>query len=193
MINPAFDLEPAAAAMEAVVAGITDDQLDAPTPNDERTVRDLIGHVIGLIEGFRRAATKESVGNSQQPSQRPDLDPGWRGLIPAQLKALVAAWREPDAWSGETEAGSVTLPAPQAAAFALDELVIHGWDLARATSQSYLPDPESMTPLLDLLRNTPPEGIPGLFGPKVPVPDNAPVFDRVLGLTGRDPSWTAHK
>jgi hypothetical protein len=30
----------------------------------------------------------------------------------------------------------------------------------------------------------------GLFGPVVPVPEDAPYFDQVLGLTGRDPQWS---
>ena len=34
-----------------------------------------------------------------------------------------------------------------------------------------------------------PDGSPGLFGPPVSVPDSAPLFDRLLGLTGRDPAW----
>ena len=32
-------------------------------------------------------------------------------------------------------------------------------------------------------------GRAGLFGPVVKVPDDAPAFDRVLGLAGRDPGW----
>jgi hypothetical protein len=32
--------------------------------------------------------------------------------------------------------------------------------------------------------------VPGLFGPLVPVADDAPLLHRILGLTGRDPSWT---
>jgi hypothetical protein len=34
-----------------------------------------------------------------------------------------------------------------------------------------------------------PEGSPGLFGPPAIVPDNAPLLDRLIGLTGRDPAW----
>jgi len=29
-----------------------------------------------------------------------------------------------------------------------------------------------------------------LFGPVVEVPDDAPLLDRVIGLTGRDPAWS---
>jgi hypothetical protein len=35
-----------------------------------------------------------------------------------------------------------------------------------------------------------PEARDRIYGPVVPVPSDAPVFDRLLGQTGRDPRWT---
>ena len=35
-----------------------------------------------------------------------------------------------------------------------------------------------------------PEARNSIYGPVVPVADQAPVFDRLLGQTGRDPAWT---
>ncbi|WP_433628088.1 TIGR03086 family metal-binding protein [Nocardia sp. CA-120079] len=190
-MHPNFDLEPAAAALEAVVGTITDDQLSAPTPCTDTSVRDLLAHVIGLTEAFRQAATKEAVGRSVAPAVGPDsaLPPDWRSRIPAQLKALVEAWRDPAAWDGDTEAGGVSAPALVMAAIALDEIVIHSWDLARATDQQLTVDPAHLIVLLEFLRDTPPEGTPGMFGPVVQVPDTAPPLDRIVGLTGRVPSW----
>lgn len=186
-----FDLDNAADELAAVVAGIRDDQLDAATPCAGLTVADLLDHVVMLTEAFRQAATKESVGNSASPALGggENLAPDWRTRIPAQLKALVAAWREPDAWEGDTEAGGVQADAGVMAMITLDELVIHGWDLARATGQDFTcADPDTAI-LFEFLRETPPEGTPGLFGPTVTIPSDAPLFDRVLGFTGRDPSW----
>ncbi|WP_063045416.1 TIGR03086 family metal-binding protein [Nocardia pseudovaccinii] len=190
-MHPNFDLEPAAAALEAVVGAITDDQLNAPTPCTDTSVRDLFAHVIGLTEAFRQAATKEAVGRSVPPAVGPDsaLPADWRSRIPAQLKALVEAWRDPAAWDGETEAGGVSAPAVVMATIALDEIVVHSWDLARATDQQLTVDPVHLTVLLEFLRDTPPEGTPGMFGPVVRVPDTAAPLDRIVGLTGRDPSW----
>ncbi|MEU7142557.1 TIGR03086 family metal-binding protein [Nocardia sp. NPDC046473] len=192
-MNQEFDFEPAAAALEAVVVRITDDQLAAGSPCVDTSVRDLLAHVVDLTEAFRQAATKEAVGGSVAPSVGAEraLPGDWRTRIPAQLKALVGAWREPAAWDGVTEAGGVSEQAPVMARIALDEIVIHGWDLAKATGQPFNATATDLAILLDLLRETPPEGTPGLFGPVLPVPAEASALERVLALTGRSADWAA--
>ena len=52
-----------------------------------------------------------------------------------RLDQLAEAWADPAAWEGLTEAGGLTMPAEVAGTVALDEVVLHGWDLARATGQ----------------------------------------------------------
>ena len=106
-----------------------------------------------------------------------------------RLAGLVEAWRDPAAWAGEATVGGVTLPAELTAAVVADELVVHGWDLARGTGQPYRPDPVLVRAALEFAeRFADLEG--GPFGPSVAVPADAPPFDRLLGATGRDRNWT---
>ena len=91
-------------------------------------------------------------------------------------------------------AGGVELPAEVCGLVALDEVLLHGWDVARATGQPYRPtDPEceavlpNVTPTRDAADGS---GRDGLFGPVVAVDADAPAFDHVLGLAGRDPAWS---
>ena len=184
-----LDLAPQAAEVARVVAGIRDDQLDAPTPCADTPVAGLLAHLEGLTTAFRMAAEETPVPGG--PSASADaLPPDWRTRIPAQLDALVAAWQRPSAWEGTAEAGGVTMPAPVMAIVALDEVLVHGWDLAVATGQHYTADPASVAACTEFAAQAAAQGpTPGLFGPPVPVPDDAPPLDRLLGLTGRDPAW----
>jgi uncharacterized protein (TIGR03086 family) len=73
----------------------------------------------------------------------------------------------------------------------LVDLVVHGWELARATGQPYEPEPETVSRALDFTDQMVEMGRQrGAFGPPVPVPDDAPALDRLLGIVGRDPAWT---
>ena len=69
----------------------------------------------------------------------------------------------------------------------MDEIVVHGWDLARSTGQRYNPDPRAVQACAEFLLEQPRN--PEIFGPVVPVPDDASPLDRLVGLTGRDPGW----
>ena len=183
------DLEPAARRVAALLDGVPDSALDAPTPCADTPVAGLLDHLVGLSEGLRAAAAKEPAGPPAGASAA-HLAPDWRPALPGRLDALVAAWRDPDAARGRTVAGGVEMSAEEVAVVTLDELVLHGWDLARATGQPYEPDPADVAAILPFVAAFgSPEGTPGLFGPAVAVPDDAPAFDRVLALSGRDPGW----
>jgi uncharacterized protein (TIGR03086 family) len=102
---------------------------------------------------------------------------------------MAEAWSDPDAWTGMTAAGGVALPAEVAGVVALDELVIHGWDLAKATGRPAGYDGPGLEAVHGMVQHFRAEGAEGLFGPLVPIPDDAPLLDRILGLAGRDPGW----
>ncbi|GAA2563131.1 MULTISPECIES: TIGR03086 family metal-binding protein [Streptomyces] len=189
-----LDLGPQARIVARLVEGVTDEQLTDGTPCPEHAVRNLLGHLAGLAVAFRDAGRKDlGVTTDTNPDAAvPDIGPGWREELPEVLDELAGAWRDPAAWSGMTRAGGVDLPGAAAGAVAVDELVIHGWDLARATGQDYEPDPAALRMSYDFLTATAedPDRGGGIFGPVVPVPADAPLLDRAVGLSGRDPGWT---
>jgi uncharacterized protein (TIGR03086 family) len=189
-----LDLGPQARTVARLAERVTDQQLAAGTPCPAYTVRNLLGHVAGLSVAFRDAARKDlgPTTDTSADSSVPDIAAGWRETLPKALDELADAWRDPAAWTGETRAGGVPLPGAVAAAVAADELVVHGWDLARATGQEYEPDPAAVQAAYGFLAAAAEQnGGAGIFGPTVPVPDDAPLLDRVIGLSGRDPGWTS--
>ncbi|NBE56633.1 TIGR03086 family metal-binding protein, partial [Streptomyces boluensis] len=187
------DLGPQARLLARLAEQVEDTHLDAPTPCPEYAVRNLLGHIGGLAVAFRDAARKVSgpTTDTAPGGALPELDADWRTQLPKALDELAAAWRDPDAWQGETRAGGLTLPAAVMAHVAVDELVVHGWDLARATGQEYAPDPACLAVAYGFLdQSRAPESRGTIFGPVVDVPDAAPLLDRAIGLSGRHPDWT---
>jgi uncharacterized protein (TIGR03086 family) len=186
------DLAPAAAEVTRVLGAVRDDQLTDPTPCTGTSVGAMIDHVVGLTEAFRQAAEKAQPAGGPR-ADAAHLSPDWRTRVPDQLDALVTAWRAPGAWDGETEIAGMRMPAAAAATAALNEVLIHGWDLAVATGQEYRPDPVSTQACFDFgaaFAQGAPQARDQMYGPVVPVPEDAPVFDRLLGQAGREPGWT---
>src|SRR4051794_20324598 len=122
------DLAPVTDEVKRVVAGVRDDQLGDPTPCTDTPVAAMLDHFVGLTISFRMAAEK----TPQDGAPRADaehLPADWRSRIPDQLDALAAAWKAPEAWEGMSAAGGVTLPGGALGVVALNEVLIHGWDL----------------------------------------------------------------
>jgi uncharacterized protein (TIGR03086 family) len=87
--------------------------------------------------------------------------------------------------------GSIEMPAPAVATMLASDLVIHGWDLARATGQDFRCDDAVADMIHRFVADTAAQGRGmGLYAEPVPVADGAPALDRTLGLSGRDPQWT---
>jgi uncharacterized protein (TIGR03086 family) len=191
MPSRTIDLTGACTEVARVVAGVRDDQLTDPTPCEGTPVAGLLDHLTGLTLAFRLAAAKIPPGDGPRASADA-LAPDWRDRAPGQLDALAAAWREPAAWEGLTEVGGVTLPGGAAGVVGLNEVLVHGWDLAVATGQPYSPDQGDAATCLAFAAEFAagaPEARNSIYGPAVPVPDDAAPFDRLLGATGRDPGW----
>lgn len=136
------DFRPATTLLADVVRGVGDEQLDAITPCGGITVGALLDHVDSLSVAFGAAGRRERLPDVGRP-RLPDaarLGVDWRERLPARLDALAVAWRPGAAWEGVTLAGGLELPAGVAAAAGLDEVLVHGWDLAVATGQPFPDD-----------------------------------------------------
>jgi uncharacterized protein (TIGR03086 family) len=190
------DLEPATRQMADLIDQVPDDLLDGPTPCPAYTLGDLLDHISGLALAFTAAATKAPLPGApdRASGDASRLGNDWRSRLRRELDALAEAWRDPAAWTGATRAGGVDLPGEIAGLVALDEVVVHGWDVARASGQTFACDRDLLEVVHDFVAPLAQPGQDaareGIFGPAIPVPGDAPLLDRVVGLTGRDPAWS---
>ncbi len=189
-----IDIGPAAQRLSRIIAELPGDALTAATPCASMTVATLLDHVDTLAQAFTAAARKSDEFSGPPPAaDAANLRTDWRTGIPERLAVLAEAWRAPDAWTGTAKVGGLEFPGELAGKIALGEVVIHGWDLARAAGADYRCDDAELEMVCSYIEpivsgpQPPPEG---LFGPRVDVPANAPLLERVLGLTGRDPDWS---
>jgi uncharacterized protein (TIGR03086 family) len=193
---PMVELGPAATRMADLIEGVPDELLGAPTPCLDYTLGDLVDHVRRFTLAFTAAAKKDTAGmtSGRAPGDASSLGDDWRTRIPRDLAALAEAWRDPAAWTGMTMAGGIDLPGELAGLIALDELVVHGWDVARASGQDFDQDRESLEAVHAFVKQFSgpgqEEAREGMFGPEVAVSEDAPLLDRLIGLTGRDPNWS---
>jgi uncharacterized protein (TIGR03086 family) len=189
------DFRPTTTTLAALVRGVRDDQLTAPTPCPAYSVADLLDHIGELSVAFACAARKDDLSGHAPSGDGSRLEDDFRDRIAGALGELGEAWQDPAAYDGVTMAGPVEMPADQAALVALDEVTVHAWDLAVATGQPYPADPDAVAAARAFVAGfaPPPGGAAddgGLFGPPVAVPPGASGLDLLIGATGRDPAWT---
>jgi|SRR5215207_3416552 len=187
------DLLPTARRLGALLTEVDDDELDAPTPCPDYSVADLLDHIGGLAVAFTEAARKEQGTNASPPppGSAAHLAADWRTRLPADLQTLGTAWQDPAAWEGMTTIAGGEMPGGVVGVVALDELVTHAWDLARALGQPFEIDAEVITGCMEFLGPLSEPGAPRepVFGPVVTARADASPTEQLIALTGRDPDW----
>jgi uncharacterized protein (TIGR03086 family) len=165
----------------AVVDDVPADGWDAPSPCEDWTARQVLEHVVESQHGF----LARFVLAPELPAGGPtDQWPAVRDAMLAALDDPATADTEYDGMFGRT-----TL-AETVDGFMSTDLVVHAWDIARATGlEQHEAMPADEVERLDAQLRGMGDAIrsPGAFGPEVPVPDDASHHDRFLGYIGRRP------
>ena len=158
---------------------------DAPTPDTEWSVRDLVRHVVEeqqWVPQLLACRTVEQARRELRPLDD-DLRAEWR------LYSLAAT----TAWDAASPTTIVSLsydsvPVTDYLREQVSDVTIHSWDLARAVGAPERLDlalVEAVWTVFEPQRDT--LAASGLYAPPVPLPDDAPLQSRLLAITGRQP------
>ena len=181
----------ASRATAEIAANVTESQLSGATPCSEYNVKDLSNHIAGFYGMTAMAARKQPIAG-EPGADIVGSDPA--GVIPGVIEGAVAAWREPGSTEGKTQFGPGEYDAAFAATITLFETVMHGWDLAKGTGQELQVSDEvgeAVFGIAQQICNDDSRGGGHRFGAEIKVADGASAFEKALGLSGRDPNWSA--
>ncbi|MEU1041208.1 TIGR03086 family metal-binding protein [Streptomyces sp. NPDC005907] len=177
-----------AAEAARVARGVTPAQLAGPTHCVGWDVRALVNHwVLYTSYGLEHRALRKPLPE-ELTGRDFTADPDWAGAYAAQLDRAVAAWDDPAVWEGDVDLGMATMPAAELAPMIVKETAVHGWDVAVSTGQEFRVPEGAARLVLDVVERHGElyrryDG----FADPVAVPDDAPVFERALAASGRDP------
>jgi uncharacterized protein (TIGR03086 family) len=183
--------ERAVGSTERTVKGVRTDDLAAPTPCSEWDVRALLNHVIGTLWLSTALFTGQEPRYPMAPGGLPGTD--WAGDDPAKAydeaaAAALAAAGADDTLTRMHVTPLGEMPGPVLSGFTTLDILVHGWDLARATGQAAELETAVAEHVLDFAHQAlPEENRGGRIAPALPVPAGAPVTDRLAGFLGRQP------
>ncbi|MEO6606189.1 MAG: TIGR03086 family metal-binding protein [Aeromicrobium sp.] len=180
-------------AFETLVRATPDELWSAQSPCEEWDARGVVDHIVMMHDVMLRPL-------DLTPSDGPSVADDPLGAFCRARADVEGLLTDPETATQMTSspAGDLSV-ADMVDQVVSQDLVHHGWDLAKATGQDATMDADDVAELLPVVAALPPEVyIPGAYGPdifvlgpKVAVPDDAPAQDRLLGLLGRDAHWVA--
>jgi uncharacterized protein (TIGR03086 family) len=153
------------------------DKLDAETPCDDWDVRTLLDHILETQRYFLGSARGEDA-SPPSPTPPATLSDDPVADFEAVRRDMLDAYAEPR---------TIEKTGP-ALGVAFSDLLVHTWDLARATGQdATMPDGLAAAAYEMVHGKFTDEQRKGVFKPEVPIGDDASPQDRLLAYTGRDP------
>jgi uncharacterized protein (TIGR03086 family) len=184
-----------AAAFEQKVAAVRPEQWSNRSPCEKWTARDVVQHIVDMHAVMLRPLGREL-------SAAPSVDDDPLAALRAARADVEALLDDPSTASMESDTPSGRMTTAQHIDQVVsDDLVLHGWDLAKATGQDDTIDADDVERLWASTSSIPAEFMeklrtpgafgPGVevFGPEVRVSADAPLQHRLLGMIGRDPNW----
>jgi uncharacterized protein (TIGR03086 family) len=179
-----------------VVATIRPEQLGNQTPCADFDVADLRAHIVGWSNYFG-AMFADPDGSADRPDPKTFLVPDDPNAA-ADLLRAAAAKIDKAVQDGVAQQQVLmvqsTMPGETCLRMTLWEYLTHGSDLAKATGQQWDPPVAAVEDALAFAPGMLTDEYRGEgkdFDYQVPVADDAPALDRLLGFSGRDPHWKA--
>jgi uncharacterized protein (TIGR03086 family) len=175
--------ETVAAGFTARVEGVPEGGWESPAPCEGWVARDVVRHLAEWAPDF--FGERYGVDFGELPSVDEDPAATWA----AMRDTLQAALDDPEVAGKEADGPMGRMSFEQIfAMIALPDVLVHTWDLARATGQDDSLDQTEvagmlagMEPMDEAIRGS------GMFGPRIAVADDADVQTRLIAFTGRQP------
>lgn len=172
-----------------VVGGVSPAQFRRPTPCSEFDVEALLGHLVFVGRKVASIPTGDPLAEQQGVTGIPA--DGWRKAFDEARHDAFAAWADDSLLTRTLDVGWGRFTGAEVVGIYTLEVVAHTWDLARATDQLGLLDPELAEAVLPVAhRVLPAEPRGGMipFSTVIEVSDEAPAYHRLAGWLGRLPA-----
>ena len=182
--NPIEAYEATVQLMQPIIAGVKADQLNTSTPCTEWTVQALINHNIKVSQFFNSILTGTGGVNPMEVNV-PLPAEGAAAAFEAATSGLLATAKATDL-EKVVEAPFGSMPAGQLLMIPFGDMLIHKWDLAKATGQDTSLDSGLAEVCYHVLEGVLEGGRdPNNFSGAISVPANASIQDKLIAFTGR--------
>ena len=188
-------LEEAESRLRGLTSGLTEADLDRPTPCTEWDVRALVSHTIGAMEMYAAWADGGPAPDFETMMSGRDVlagDP--QGAVLASCARSQRAWSQPGVLQRELATPWGPMSGERVASQSTFSTLVHGWDLAVALGL----DAELPQHLLDLSWGVAEPLVPvlreaGVVAEPVEVGEGATPTQRLFAFLGRDPGGTGSR